>query len=75
MPRPATSTPVLSGSSSMRMVTLFSRSCMRRSLSWRPPTMSPSRPTSGLVDGSKTTESVGGSISMGSSSTGLSGSV
>ena len=67
--------PVLSGSSSIFMVTLFSRSWNRRSLSWRPPTMSPSRPTSGEVEASNTMERVGGSISMGSSSTGFSGSV
>ena len=39
------------------------------------PTMSPSRPTSGEVEASKTMDRVGGSISMGSSSTGFSGSV
>ena len=55
----------------MRMEMLLSASRMRRSFSWRAPTMSPSRPTSGLVDASKTTAMVGSSISMGSRRTGV----
>ena len=61
--------------SSMRMEMLLSFSRMRRSLSWRAPTMSPSRPTSGLVEASNTTAMVGSSTAMGSMATGFSGSV
>ena len=60
-PRPATSTPDLSSSSVMRIEMLLSASFIRRSFSWRAPTMSPSRPTSGLVLASKTTAIVGSS--------------
>ena len=60
----------------MRMEMLLSFSRIRRSFSWRPPTISPSRPTKGLVDASKTTAMVGSSTAMGAISvTGLSGSV
>ena len=71
-PRPATSMPLLSSSSAMRMEMLLSASRRRRSFSWRAPTISPSRPTSGLLDASKTTAMVGSSISMGSRRTGVS---
>ena len=54
------------------MEMLLSASRMRRSFSWRAPTMSPSRPMSGLVDASNTTAIVGSSTSMGSRRTGFS---
>ena len=54
----------------MRIEMLDSASRARRSLIWRPPTMVPSCPTSGLVDAAKTTDIVGSSTWIGVSRTG-----
>ena len=62
--------PLLSSVSAMFIEMLDSASRSRRSLIWRPPTILPSWPTSGLVDAAKTIDIVGSSTWIGSSTTG-----